>query len=235
MDATRDGTAPRERVTEIRLEIEAARERIVETVEALEFKANAPARLADGLSATASGLTARLLQRIPERKAKRMDMDRDMSREMETLEETIDVAVPRTAAYNQWTQFEEFPRFMEGVESVTQVDDEHIHWIAKIAGVSKEWDAQITRQVPDEEIDWVGLGAPDNRGRVVFEDIPEGTRLTMMLDYEPENQVEKVADALGVVQQRVRGDMQRFKEFIEDRGRETGGWRGEIHADGDLS
>jgi uncharacterized membrane protein len=229
MDPTRDAAVARERVAEIRLEIDAARRRIVDVIDALEYKADVPARLADGLSATASNVTARLLERIPERKAKQMD--RDMAREMETLEETIVVGVPRQAAYNQWTQFEEFPRFMEGVESVTQVDDEHVHWVAEVAGVRKEWDAQITRQVPDQEIDWVGLGAPDNRGRVVFADEPDGTRITMMLDYEPEGPVEKVGDALGVVRRRIQGDMQRFKEFIEARGRETGAWRGEIHAD----
>jgi uncharacterized membrane protein len=229
MDPTRDGAVARERVAEIRLEIDAARRRVVDVIDALEYKADVPARLADGLSATASNVTARLLERIPERKAKQMD--RDMAREMETLEETIVVGVPRQAAYNQWTQFEEFPRFMDGVESVTQVDDEHVHWVAEVAGVRKEWDAQITRQVPDQEIDWVGLGAPDNRGRVVFADEPDGTRITMMLDYEPEGPVEKVGDALGVVRRRIQGDMQRFKEFIEARGRETGAWRGEIHAD----
>jgi uncharacterized membrane protein len=229
MDPTRDGTITDQRVAEIRLEIDAARRRVVDVIDALEYKADVPARLADGLSATASNVTARLLERIPERKAKQMD--RDMAREMETLEETIVVGVPRQAAYNQWTQFEELPRFMEGVESVTQVDDEHVHWIAEVAGVQKEWDAQITRQIPDQEIDWVGLGAPDNRGRVVFADDPDGTRITMMLDYEPEGPVEKVGDALGVVRRRVQGDMQRFKEFIEARGRETGAWRGEIHAD----
>jgi uncharacterized membrane protein len=229
MDPTRDGAVARERVAEIRLEIDAARRRIVDVIDALEYKADVPARLADGLSATASSVTARLLERIPERKAKQMD--RDMAREMETLEETIVVGVPRQAAYNQWTQFEEFPRFMDGVESVTQVDDEHVHWVAEVAGIRKEWDAQITRQVPDQEIDWVGLGAPDNRGRIVFDDAPGGTRITMMLDYEPEGPVEKVGDALGVVRRRVQGDMQRFKDFIEARGRETGAWRGEIHAD----
>jgi uncharacterized membrane protein len=226
MDPTRDGTVADERVAEIRLEIDAARKRVVDVIDALEYKADVPARLADGLSATASNVTARLLERIPERKAK---MDRDMAREMETLEETIVVGVPRQAAYNQWTQFEEFPRFMEGVESVTQVDDEHVHWVAEVAGVQKEWDAQITRQIPDQEIDWVGLGAPDNRGRVVFADEPDGTRITMMLDYEPEGPVDKVGDALGLVRRRVQGDMQRFKEFVEARGRETGAWRGEIH------
>jgi uncharacterized membrane protein len=229
MDPTRDGTVPYRRVAEIRLEIDAARRRVVEAIDALEYKADVPARLADGLSATASNVTARLLERIPDRTAKQMD--RDMARDMETLEETIVVGVPRQAAYNQWTQLEEFPRFMEGVESVTQVDDEHVHWIAEVAGVRKEWDAQITRQIPDQEIDWVGLGAPDNRGRVVFADDPAGTRITMMLDYEPEGPLEKVGDAVGVVRRRVQGDMQRFKEFMEARGRETGAWRGEIHAD----
>ena len=232
MDAKRDDTAAPERVAEIRSEIEAARRRVVDVIDALESKADVPSRLGNGLTAIATNVTALVKERILERKA--TQMDRDMSREMETLDETIDVAVPRTAAYNQWTQFEEFPRFMEGIESVTQVDDEHVHWIAEVAGVRKEWDAQITRQVPDEEIDWVGLGAPDNRGRVVFEDIPEGTRIRLMLDYEPEGQVEKIGDALGVVHRRVQGDMQRFKEFIEARGRETGAWRGEIHVDGDV-
>jgi uncharacterized membrane protein len=163
------------------------------------------------------------------------DLSSDMQREMETLEESIEVDAPLRATYDQWTQFEEFPRFMEGVESVTQVDDSHVHWVASIAGRTKEWDAQITRQVPDEEIAWVGLGDPDNRGRVVFEpvlteDEHPRTKVTMMLDYEPDGVVEQLGDALGVVRRRVQGDMIRFKEFIEERGRETGGWRGEIHA-----
>jgi uncharacterized membrane protein len=162
------------------------------------------------------------------------DLSSDLSREMESLEESIEVNVPLRAVYDQWTQFEEFPRFMEGVESVTQVDDEHVHWVVQVAGRTKEWDAEITRQVPDEEIAWVGLGDPDNRGRVVFEDIlsdvPPRTKVTMMIDYEPAGAVEQVADALGVVRRRVQGDLMRFKEFIEQRGTETGGWRGEIHA-----
>ena len=232
MDAPRNGTPADDpvRVAQVRLEIEAARRRIVETVGALEYKAALPARISDTVSGTASNVTARVRERIAERKAARMD--RDMAREMENLEETIEVDASRSATYDQWTQFEEFPRFMEGVESVTQVDDEHVHWIAEIAGVRKEWDAQITRQIPDEEINWVGLGAPDNRGRVVFEDSPHGgTRVTMMLDYEPEGTAEQIGDALGLVRRRVQGDMQRFKEFVEQRGQATtGGWRGEIHA-----
>ena len=159
-------------------------------------------------------------------------MASDMSRPMESLETSIDVDVPLRATYDQWTQFEDFPRFMEGVTSVTQVDDSHVHWITEVAGRTKEWDAEITRQLPDEEIAWVGLGAPDNRGRVVFDDLGgDRTKVTMMLDYEPEGAVEKIGDALGVVRRRVEGDMVRFKEFIEERGRQTGGWRGEIHAE----
>ncbi|HEX6580968.1 MAG TPA: SRPBCC family protein [Actinomycetota bacterium] len=155
----------------------------------------------------------------------------DVDRPMETLEESIEVEAPVTAAYNQWTQFEEFPRFMEGVESVTQLDDKRVHWVAEVAGKRKEWDAEITRQVPDREIDWVGLGDPDNRGRVVFESLDGDTsKVTMMLDYDPEGIVEEIGDALGLVKRRVRGDMERFKEFIEVRGQETGGWRGQIGA-----
>ena len=155
----------------------------------------------------------------------------NVDRPMETLEETIEVEAPVTATYNQWTQFEDFPRFMEGVESVTQLDDKRVHWVAEVAGRRKEWDAEITRQVPDREIDWVGLGDPDNRGRIVFEALDGDTsKVTMMLDYDPEGIVEEIGDALGLVKRRVRGDMERFKEFIEARGRETGGWRGQIGA-----
>jgi uncharacterized membrane protein len=154
-----------------------------------------------------------------------------MDRPMETLEESIEVEAPVTATYNQWTQFEDFPRFMEGVESVTQLDDKRVHWVAEVAGKRKEWDAEITRQVPDREIDWVGLGDPDNRGRIVFEALDGDTsKVTMMLDYDPEGIVEEIGDALGLVKRRVRGDMERFKEFIEARGQETGGWRGRIGA-----
>jgi uncharacterized membrane protein len=152
-----------------------------------------------------------------------------MQRPMKQLEHSIEVEAPVTATYNQWTQFEDFPRFMEGVESVTQIDDKRVHWVAEVAGKRKEWDAEITRQVPDREIDWIGLGDPDNRGRVVFEAIDaETSKVTMMLDYEPEGLVEEVGDALGLVKRRVEGDMERFRQFIEASGRETGGWRGQI-------
>jgi uncharacterized membrane protein len=154
-----------------------------------------------------------------------------LDRPMETLEESIEVEAPVTATYNQWTQFEDFPHFMERVESVTQLDDKRVHWVAEVAGKRKEWDAEITRQIPDREIDWVGLGDPDNRGRIVFEAIDGHTsKVTMMFDYDPDGVVEEIGDTLGLVKRRVRGDMERFKEFVEARGEETGGWRGQIGA-----
>jgi uncharacterized membrane protein len=118
---------------------------------------------------------------------------------------------------------------MEGVESVTQLDDTHVHWVAEVAGKRKEWDSEITRQVPDQEIDWMGFGDPDNRGRIVFEPTDGKTKVTLMLDYDPQGAVEEIGDALGLVKRRVAKDMDRFKEFLEARGRETGAWRGEIH------
>jgi uncharacterized membrane protein len=149
----------------------------------------------------------------------RDDLSSDMSRQMEGLEESIEVDAPLRAVYNQWTRFEDFPRLMEGVESVTRVDDEHLHWVAEVGGRRKEWDAQITRQVREQEIDWVGLGDPDNRGRVVFEDLSglEGprTKVTLLLDYETDGAVEKVGDALGMIRRRVQGDLVRFKDYIE--------------------
>ena len=149
----------------------------------------------------------------------RDDLSSDMSRDMEGLEESIEVDAPLRAVYNQWTRFEDFPRLMEGVESVTRVDDEHLHWVAEVGGRRKEWDAQITRQVREQEIDWVGLGDPDNRGRVVFEDLSgiDGprTKVTLLLDYETDGAVEKVGDALGMIRRRVQGDLVRFKDYIE--------------------
>jgi uncharacterized membrane protein len=159
-----------------------------------------------------------------------MSQPQGIDREMKAVEASIQVEVPVRTAYNQWTQFEEFPEFMEGVESVTQIDDTHTHWVAQIAGKREEWDAEITRQVPDQEIDWVGLGDADNRGRILFESAGAGTRVTLMLDYDPDGAIEKLGDALGLVRRRVEGDLNRFKAFIEARGTESGGWRGEIHA-----
>ena len=148
---------------------------------------------------------------------------------MKQTDASIDVEAPVSTVYNQWTQFEEFPKFMEGVDSVTQLDDRRVHWVAEIAGRRKEWDAEITKQVPDEEIDWVGFGEAENRGRITFEPVDGRTRVRLQLDYEPEGIVERVGDAMGVLQTRVETDLQRFKRFLEERGRETAGWRGEIN------
>jgi uncharacterized membrane protein len=146
-----------------------------------------------------------------------------------TIEESIVVDVPLSTAYNQWTQFEEFPKFMEGVERLDQVDDTHLHWVAEIGGKHEEWDAEITEQRPDERIAWRSTGGPYNAGAVTFHRISENQAKVMaQFDYEPEGVVEKVGDALGVVERRVRGDLERFKGFIESRGAETGAWRGEV-------
>ena len=148
---------------------------------------------------------------------------------MATIEKHIDVEVPVRAAYNQWTQFEEFPRFMEGVVEVRQVDERRLHWCAKVGGQEKVWDAEITEQIPDDRIAWRARSGAANAGVVTFHRISDGrTRIMLQLEYAPEGVIEKTADAIGVVSHRVEGDLLRFKEFIEQRGRETGGWRGEI-------
>ena len=148
---------------------------------------------------------------------------------MSTIEESIDVKVPVRVAYDQWTQFEEFPQFMDGVESVTQLGDDRVHWIAEIGGVRREWDATITEQHPDERIAWAATEGAENAGVVTFHRIDdETTRLMLQLDFEPEGFVEAAGDALGFVRRRAAGDLERFKGFIEARGNETGGWRGDI-------
>jgi uncharacterized membrane protein len=148
---------------------------------------------------------------------------------MERIERTVEVDVPVRMAYNQWTQFEEFPRFMEGVEQVQQLDDRRLHWVAEVAGTRKEWDAEIVRQEPDTEIRWLGFGEPDNKGAVRFEPLgADRTRVTVSMGIEPEGVVEKAGAALGVVGRRIDDDLERFKEIIEGRGAETGAWRGRI-------
>jgi uncharacterized membrane protein len=148
---------------------------------------------------------------------------------METIEKTIEVDAPVTRVYNQWTQFEEFPRFMEGIKEVRQIDDTHLHWKAEIAGKEEEWDAEIVRQVPDQVVAWRSTSGAENTGAVEFGSTASGkTQVTLTLRFEPEDAIEKVGDAIGVVSARVQGDLNRFKEFLEKRGCETGGWRGEV-------
>jgi uncharacterized membrane protein len=148
---------------------------------------------------------------------------------MASVVESIDVNVPLSVAYNQWTQFEEFPRFMEGVQSVTQTDDTHLHWVADVGGAEREWDAEITQQHPDERVAWRATSGAQNAGVVTFHGIDDDTtRVTAQMDVDPEGLVESVGTALGFLDRRVKGDLQRFKEFIESRGSETGAWRGEV-------
>jgi len=149
---------------------------------------------------------------------------------MSRIEKSIDVNVPLHTAYNQWTQFESFPQFMEGVEEVRQLDNKRLHWRAQIGGKQKEWDAEIVEQQPDQRVAWRSLSGTPNDGIVTFEPIDANTtRVTLALDYAPEGFLENVGDALGFVSGRVQGDLNRFKEFIESRGTESGAWRGEIH------
>jgi uncharacterized membrane protein len=148
---------------------------------------------------------------------------------MASVVQSIDVNVPLSTAYNQWTQFEEFPRFMEGVKSVKQIDDTRLHWVAEIAGNEEEWDAEISEQHPDERVAWRSISGPKHAGVVTFHRIDDGTtRVTLQMDVEPEGVVENVGTALGFLDRRVKGDLERFKEFIEGRGSETGAWRGEV-------
>ena len=149
---------------------------------------------------------------------------------MAKIEKSIDINVPVRTAYNQWTQFEDFPRFMEGVKEVRQMDNKRLHWRAEVAGKDKEWDAEISEQTPDRRIAWHSTTGARNAGQVSFQPINDkSTRVTLLMDYEPEGVVEKAGDAMGVVSGRVEGDLERFKEFIESRGAESGAWRGEIH------
>jgi uncharacterized membrane protein len=148
---------------------------------------------------------------------------------MATIERSIDVNVPLSVAYNQWTQFEDFPRFMEGVESVTQVDDEHLHWRANIAGVGREWDARISEQIPDERIAWHSTDGVENAGVVTFHYIePYVTKVMLQMKVDPDGLVENVGDKLGFIERNAKGDLERFKRFIETEGIETGAWRGDI-------
>ena len=151
---------------------------------------------------------------------------------MSQIIESIDVDVPVRVAYDQWTQFESFPRFMEGVETVEQLDDTTLRWTAEIAGVKKSWTAKITEQTPDQRIAWTAIEGAQNAGVVTFHRLDDRkTRVTLQLDVEPEGPVESVGDALGFVQRQAKGDLERFKEFIQSQGVATGAWGGEVVQD----
>lgn len=147
---------------------------------------------------------------------------------MSTIEKSIDVDVPVRAAYDQWTQFETFPEFMAGVESVQQVTDTRLHWKAEIAGVTREWDAEIVDQQPDQRITWRSTDGTTNAGTVSFSEATPGTRVTLRLEFEPDGIVEKTGDVLHIVDRRAEGDLERFKAFIESRMVPTGAWRGDV-------
>jgi uncharacterized membrane protein len=148
-----------------------------------------------------------------------------------TIIETIEVDAPVSAVYNQWTQFEDFPLFMEGVEHVEQLDDTRLHWIAKVGSKTAEWDAKILEQHPDKQISWISEDGKKTRGTVAFEPISESrTRISLSMSYQAEGLTEALGSAVGLDERRVRGDLQRFKELIESRGAESGAWRGEVSA-----
>ena len=148
---------------------------------------------------------------------------------MSAIIKSIEVNVPVKTAYNQWTQFEEFPKFMEGVEQVKQIDDKRLHWKVNIGGKMEEWEAEITEQIPDQRVAWTSKGGAMNAGLVTFSPLSDAkSKLTLEMEYVPKGAVEKTGDALGLVAERVEGDLNRFRDFIESRGRETGAWRGTV-------
>ncbi|MCW2619362.1 MAG: Polyketide cyclase / dehydrase family protein [Modestobacter sp.] len=153
---------------------------------------------------------------------------------MANVEKSIDVDVPIRQAYDQWTQFESFPKFMNGVERITQLDDRHTHWVTKIGGVEREFDAEITEQHPDERVAWKSTtGDTSHAGVVTFHKISDNTtRVMVQLDWEPQGIVEKVGAAVGVDDRQISADVKRFKQFIESRGTETGAWRGDVPREG---
>lgn len=152
---------------------------------------------------------------------------------MSTVTESVDVDVPIRTAYDQWTQFESFPQFMEGVQEIRQIDDTHNHWVIKIGGITREFDATITEQHPDERVAWRADDGPNHAGVVTFHRLDDSkTRVTAQMDVDPEGFVETVGDKAGILDRRVKSDMARFKEFIESRGTETGAWRGDVDRPG---
>ena len=154
---------------------------------------------------------------------------------MASIIETIDVDVDVRTAYDQWTQFESFPSFMDGVERVTQIDDTHVHWVATIAGKREEWDAEITEQEPDQRVAWTSTAGARNAGVVTFHHLDDATtRVTLQMDWEPDGVAETVGEKLGMDSRKVKGDLERFKAFIEKRGTATGAWRGTVDQEADT-
>ena len=148
---------------------------------------------------------------------------------MSSITQSIDVAVPVRVAYDQWTQFESFPQFMEGVDEVRQLDDTHLHWVADVGGNTEEWDAEITEQEPDMRIAWTSTTGARNAGVVTFHRLSdEQTRVTLQMEWEPQGILQQAGDKLGFDERRVKGDLERFKDFIEERGTATGAWRGRV-------
>jgi uncharacterized membrane protein len=149
---------------------------------------------------------------------------------MERVTKTFEIDAPVRAVYNQWTQFEEFPRFMDGVKEVRQLDDTHLHWRASIAGKDKEWDSEIVEQVPDQRIAWRSTSGAPNAGTVRFEPLnKDRSRVHLTMEYEPKGFIENVGDAVGILDRKVEKAVEDFKRLIERRGQETGAWRGEVH------
>jgi len=150
--------------------------------------------------------------------------------------ESIDVNVPVKVAYDQFTQFEEFPDFMKSVREVRQLDDRRLHWKAEVMGKPIEWDAEITEQIPDQRIAWKSTSGTPNNGAVSFQRLSESrTRITLEMSYEPTGAIESIGDALGAVRMQAKSNLKKFKELIEQRGSETGAWRGTITPDGNVS
>ena len=150
---------------------------------------------------------------------------------METIKESIDVAVPTETAYDQWTQFSEFPKFMDGVESVTQIDDTNLLWAANVGGARREWEAEIVEQVPDRKIAWRATSGNGPNGLVTFEPLgPEATLLTVEMSYEADGLMEQLGSKVGLDSRQVASDLKRFKQLVETMGAASGAWRGEVHA-----
>jgi uncharacterized membrane protein len=150
---------------------------------------------------------------------------------METIKESIDVNVPVGTAYGQWTQFEQFPNFMEGIESVMQIDETHLRWAANVGGARRNWQAEIVEEVPDEKIAWRATSGNGPNGIVTFEPLgPDSTLITVEMSYEPNGLMEQLGAKVGIDSRQVAADVKRFKQLVETIGAETGAWRREVHA-----